>query len=118
MANPTWPNTLPAYVVESGYQERFQDQNAESQMDTGPAKVRRRFTKAIRFIGVSMNMTTEQAAAFDTFWETTCKGGSIPFDWVHPRTRAATTFRFRNPAPTYTPFGGINVTVNFTIEVV
>ena len=118
MANPTWPNTLPAYVTESGFNEQFQDQNTESTMDTGPAKIRRRFTKAIRFITCNLNMTKEQAEAFDTFWGTTCKGGSLPFDWVHPRTQVATTFRFRNPAPKYSVFGSTNVTVNFTLEVV
>lgn len=118
MPNATWPNTLPAYVLESGFQERLQDQVVESQMDSGPAKIRRRFTKAIRFFACQMLMTPEQTTTFETFWQTTLKGGSLPFDWVHPRTRAATTFRFRSPAPTYSVVGGINVVASFTLEVV
>lgn len=117
MPNASWPNTLPAYVQEGGYQERFQDQTIESQMDTGPAKVRRRFTKPIRFLSFQMLMTQAQVTDFETFWATTVKGGSLPFDWVHPRTRAATTFRFRNPAPSYATVGGINAMVSFTLEV-
>lgn len=117
MPNATWPNTLPAYVQEGGYQEKFQDQTIESQMDSGPAKIRRRFTKNLRFLGISMLMTSAQVTDFETFWQTTLKGGSLPFDWVHPRTRVATTFRFRNPAPTFSTTGGINVTANFTLEV-
>lgn len=118
MPNPTWPSSLPAYMVEGGYQEKFQDQNVESQMDSGPAKIRRRFTKAIRYISCTLNLTASQVSDFETFWQTTCKGGSIPFDWVHPRTRSATTFRFRNPAPSYSVYGGTNVAVSFTLEVV
>ena len=117
MPNPTWPNTLPAYVTESGFNEQFQDQNTESTMDTGPAKTRRRFTKAIRFITCNLNMTAEQVDTFETFFRTTTKGGSLPFDWVHPRTQASTTFRFRNPAPKYSVFGSTNVTATFTLEV-
>jgi hypothetical protein len=115
---PAWPSTLPAYVQEGGYQERFQDQKLESSMDTGPAKLRRRFTKQIRFIGVQMLMTESQVTDFEAFYFTTLKGGVLPFDWVHPRTRSATTFRFRNPSPTYGVTGGVNVLVNFTLEVV
>lgn len=118
MANPVWPGTLPSYLQEPGYQEKFQDQTVESQMDTGPAKIRRRFTKAIRFIQASMLLTADQVSAFETFWVTTCKGGSIPFDWVHPRTQSTTTFRFRSPAPAYQTVGGVNVQVTFTLEVV
>lgn len=115
---PAWPSSLPAYVQEGGYQEKFQDQNVESQMDTGPAKIRRRFTKAIRFFSVSMQMSPSQVTDFETFWQTDCKGGSVSFTWVHPRTRSAATFRFRNPAPSYSVFGGINVMVNFTMELI
>lgn len=115
---PSWPSSLPAYVQEGGYQERFQDQKLESNMDSGPAKLRRRFTKNIRFFGVQMLMTQAQVTDFETFYFTTLKGGTLTFDWVHPRTQAATTFRFRNPSPTYSVTGGINVLVNFTLEVV
>lgn len=118
MPNASWPAGLPQYVLESGYQERFQDQTIESQMDTGPAKVRRRFTKAIRFFNATVLMTAAQADTFETFWLTTLKGGSLPFDWVHPRTRAVTSFRFRKPAPNFAVVGGVNVQVSFVLEVV
>lgn len=113
---PSWPNTLPQFALESGYQEDTQDQTIETQMEAGPAKIRRRFTKEIRTYEIQMMMTQAQAAAFDTFWQTDCLGGSISFDWVNPRTRAATTFRFRLPAPRRTVFGGSNVLVSFKLE--
>jgi hypothetical protein len=118
MPNPTWPATLPQFVLEGGYQESLQDQTIETQMEAGPAKIRRRFTKSLRRFQMSLMLTSAQAATFETFWQTTCKGGSIPFDWVHPRTRVATAMRFRNPAPQFTSFGGINVIAQFNVEII
>ena len=119
MANPTWPGTLPQYVQEGAYNESIQDQTVESPMDTGPAKIRRRFTKSLRKFSISLMMTSAQVDTFETFWQTTVKGGSIPFDWVHPRTRAAATLRFRNPAPSYNVNGGgAAIIANFTVEII
>lgn len=118
MPNPTWPTTLPQYVLESGYQETTQDQTTETQMEAGPAKIRRRFTKSLKKFQVSMFLTSAQATTFETFWQTTCKGGSIPFDWKHPRTQAAATLRFRTPAPQYSVSGGVNVIVQFNMELI
>lgn len=116
MANPTWPTTLPQYVLEGGYSERVQNQITETEMETGPAKIRRRFTKSLRRFEMQMMMTQAQAVAFETFWQTTCKGGSIPFDWKSPRSQAAATFRFRNPAPAFSVTGGTTVVVQFAVE--
>lgn len=118
MANPTWPVTLPQYVLEGGYQEQLQDQTIETQMEAGPAKIRRRFTKSLRRFQINLLMNSTQAAAFETFWQTTCRGGSIPFDWKNPRTQAAATMRFRNPAPQFSSVGGVNVMVQFNVEVI
>lgn len=116
---PTWPGTLPQYVQESGYREEIQDQTVESAMDTGPAKIRRRFTKSLRKFTISMQMTAAQVTTFETFWQTTVAGGSLSFDWVHPRTRAAATMRFRNPAPAITTIGaGASSVVQFTLEII
>jgi hypothetical protein len=118
MPNPTWPTTLPQYVQEGAYSETIQDQTIESQMDSGPAKIRRRFTKSIRKFSISLMMTSAQVDTFETFWQSTVKGGSLPFDWVHPRTRASATLRFRNPAPNYTVNGGgAAIIVGFTLEI-
>lgn len=117
MTNPVWPTSLPQYVLESGYNEKTQDQMIETQMEAGPVKVRRRYTKPIVVINCSMMMTAAQAVTFETFWQVTTAGGTIKFDWVHPRTRASKTMRFRNPAPSMKPIGGDTVVVGFVIEV-
>lgn len=113
---PAWPATLPQFVLESGYQEQLQDQVVETQMESGPVKVRRRFTKQVRTFQCQMLMTAAQHVIFESFWQTDCLGGSISFTWVHPRTRAAATFRFRTPAPQYQTVGGVNVIATFALE--
>lgn len=113
-----WPTTLPAFVLEDGYSETLNDQSVESQTDTGNPKIRRRTTKLIQTFDVTIQMTTSQRADFLTFWNTTLAGGTLTFDWVHPLTRAATTFRFRKPPPVFSSVGGTLVRCRFKIETV
>ena len=116
---PTFPATLPQFVLENGYNETIQDQTVESEMDTGPAKIRRRFTKSLRRFSVQMMLTPAQTTTFETFWQNDCKGGSVSFDWVHPRTRAAAVMRFRNPAPQIQTMGsGAANVVSFNLEII
>lgn len=113
----TWPNTLPQYVLQNGFQESIQDQTLESQMDSGPAKIRRRFTQPLRKITAQMLLTASQRDTFEYFWGTTLQGGSLTFTWVHPITQSSATMRFRNPAPSYSAMGGNSYQVNFVLEV-
>ena len=106
MANAVWPTDLPQYALESGYQESLEDQTIETQMDSGPAKVRRRFTTGYRKYQLVIQMSAAQMEIFETFFLETLQGGSLPFDWLHPRTRAPKTFRFRRPPPSISPIGG------------
>lgn len=111
----SWPTGLPDYVLESGYGEQFPKNTVETEMESGPPKVRRRFTKVFRKFSVSMIMTAEQATVFEAFYYTTCNCGTISFDWVHPRTRANMTLRFTGAPPSYQPYSGIYVRVAFSL---
>lgn len=96
---PAWPATLPQHLQEAGYRESLGKQSIETPMDTGPAKIRRRTTRMPRMINGTIAMTSAQATLFEAFYETDCAGGSLTFTWVHPRTRAPATLRFRDPPP-------------------
>jgi hypothetical protein len=64
-------------------------------------------------------MTAAQYSIFNDFRLNTLGGGALSFDWVHPITRAATTFRFRKPAPSVRSQGsGQVMIVTFVIETV
>lgn len=106
MANAVWPPTLPSYVLEQGYQENLPDNNIESSVEAGAAKVRPRFTAKFQKITCTVQMDPTQSATFRDFFNTTLLMGSLPFDWVHPSTRQAVTFQFRKPVPQAASQGG------------
>lgn len=99
MANASWPASLPSYVLEQGYSEQIADQFIETQMEAGSPKRRRRYTRNNRVFTVSMAMDETTSQTFENFYDTTLAGGSLPFDWVHPRRRTTMTFQFRHPVP-------------------
>jgi len=106
MPNPIWPVTLPALGLRAGFAESAPDQALETPMDAGPGKTRRKATGTARPIKLSIRVTAAQLSIFETFFLTTLAAGTLPFDWVSPRTQAAATLRFRKPAPAYVPLGG------------
>lgn len=104
MANPTWPSTLPEPVLDSISYSPWQN-TIRSQMDSGPPKMRRRFTAAGEDVTVVLILTPAQKDALDTFIRTTLKD-VLPFDWYEFRAAEQTvaTYRFKQ-RPAYTPWG-------------
>lgn len=96
-----WPGTLPQTPLYAGYEEKTPDLLVRTEMDTGPAKVRRRATAGVREITWPTVLTTAQVATLETFYITTLAGGSLTFTVAHPRTAVGSTWRFVEP-PTYT----------------
>jgi hypothetical protein len=118
---PAWPTSgsFPQLVLQAGYKDTQPDTTIRTQMDAGPAKVRQRFTAAVRPVSATVRMTEAQTATFDTFFRTGCGGGSIPFTWSDPRTGATgTTFRFvKPPEITQDSIGGNNFTASLELEI-
>lgn len=102
---PAWPNTLPQLVMTSGYQEAYPWAVLRTEMDAGPAKVRRRSTAAPRPITAQIRCSSAQLADFESFVATDLAGGALAFTWVEPRTQSAASFRLRE-APGYVPSAG------------
>jgi hypothetical protein len=84
-------------------------------MDTGPAKVRRRFTTPITDFQVVQYMSKTQYADLDTFYHSTLAGGALKFEWQHPRTGTTMNFRFIEP-PSTAPTDGEDVQVTMKLE--
>ena len=97
MPTIVWPLGLPQRPSVGGYQERFAETTLRTPMEAGAAKVRRRFTAAPRQIELSFRMTPSQVALVRTFYEDTTGGGTLSFDWMHPRDGSAASFRFMEP---------------------
>lgn len=115
MANAVWPPSLPPQVLLAGYAEAPPETVLRTQMDAGPAKLRSRTTAAPRPIGGAVVLTSAQLATLDGFYVATLSGGALPFDWQHPRTLAAATFRFLSP-PQYTALGGGHWQASLSLE--
>lgn len=116
MAYVSWPSTLPQYLMASDYQEAFSTNSLETATDGGATKSRARFTRRADTFDCAMIMTPAQVAILETFYYTTLAKGTLPFAWVHPRTRAAMNFKFRTPAPKLTDWDGIDSKVGFKLE--
>ena len=96
MAAVAWPAALPDSPL-LGHAEDFPDLVQRTEMDAGPAKLRRRFTDTARLVQFPVLLTDAQAAALESFYVTTLAGGALRFSLRHPRTNAVREFRFTAP---------------------
>jgi hypothetical protein len=92
-----WPAALPQRVLASDYEEQQPETLLRTQMDAGPAKVRRRFTAAPRPLWVMLRMTSAQVELFEAFVREDLQDGALPFGWVHPRTQEPAMLRLTAP---------------------
>jgi len=117
MAIPAWHVDLPQKLFVIGYSGAFPDITIQSDMDAGPAKVRRRFTSGIEPVSGTMIMSAAQFATFSTFYNTTLLGGSLRFSWTRPPAHTvACEMRFTKP-PEWTVIdpGKYEISLSFEI---
>ncbi len=79
MAVPSWPGELPQRVLVDGYSEKQRDGRLFSRTQSGPGKVRRRYSSAVLQVSASLVVTYAQKSRFERFWEEETAGGSLPF---------------------------------------
>lgn len=97
MASVIWPPSLPQTQFMPLVLRR-QPNVIATQMDIGPAKLRKRSTKVRFETDVNMELTGAQLETFWTFWSN-IGDGALPFDWERPDTDATVEMRFRNGMP-------------------
>ncbi len=110
-----WPTSLPAPALNS-LQESPPDNVIRSNMDKGPAKLRRRTTANIRPISFAMVLTAAEVVILDSFYTDDTFSGSEEFDYNHPRTGVACTARFVAP-PEYSEREGAAYNVGVSLEI-
>lgn len=112
-----WPSSvLPAKPLRVGsISETTPNIVVRTQMDAGPAKVRRRFTAGVRPFKLGLNLNSTELDFFDTFFVTTLQGGALSFNWTHPRSSSTGEFRFVGQ-PVYSPLGSTLYHVEFDVE--
>lgn len=105
MANAIWDPTLPQDVLVEAFEETFPNGLVRTQMETGPAKQRRRFTATTQTVKCEQEMSRAQVESLLTMFRDTLAMGALPVDWVNARTLVTTTFRFTAP-PVVRPMPG------------
>lgn len=98
-----WPSTLPEWQLPLSLQAK--SGVIRTEMDTGPAKVRKRFTAVPVGFQTEMSITGSQRTTLDTFFHDTLGEGALSFDRPDPRTDLTESFRFLAP-PQYRQIAG------------
>lgn len=98
MATIQWPAWLPSAPL-LGHLEQLPTLTLSTQMDTGAAKKRRRFTAGAAPMDVPLRLTDAQKETLKAFWRDDLEGGALAFDFTHPTTKATVEMRFRGDDP-------------------
>lgn len=77
---PTWPSSLPVISTLEGYAIEPADAVAETDMEVGAPRARRRFTQPLTRYSLAVPMERDQFAAFETFHQHTLAAGAEWFD--------------------------------------
>ena len=88
----------------AGFQETPQNVIVRSQVDSGPAKTRRRTTAGVINLEMQFRMTTAQLITFRAFYLTDLQAGALSYTWKHPITGVNGAFRMVEP-PRMAPAG-------------
>lgn len=111
----TWPSTLPSPAINT-FSEAPPNNIIRSSMDKGYDKVRRRTTASIRPISFTLKLTDDQVTIIDDFYNDETVGGSLSFDYIHPRTGATVEARFAEP-PSYQSNENVIYDVSVSLEI-
>lgn len=90
-----WPSTLPqqAYTDE-GPTAQGQSNVIRTPMNTGPAKIRRRFTAIAEDVTLQLEISEAELAVLEDFIKNIL-GETLPFNWKNPYKDAPAVFRFK-----------------------
>lgn len=94
MASQVWPPGLPQAPRLAELVETPPNLVVRSEMDVGPAKVRRRAVAGVTTWQMALNITRDQRALLLDFFRVTLLEGALAFDWRNPVTHAPAEFRF------------------------
>lgn len=95
--------SVPEVPLIDGFSEVPQDGTLRSSVDSGPPKVRQRFTALTTAYDLAYGCTAIQKQILDDFYRRVARGGSLAFNWPHPHGYTCEA-RFSGP-PQYVPDG-------------
>lgn len=111
----SFPGTLQQLLNEAGFTQQLGNTSIRSDMETGLAKVRQRYTKPVDTFNCTIDLERDDYNTLITFYRTTLSGGTKTFNYNHPMTGIQSEFRFTQP-PNMKPKGGLWFTVSMVWE--
>lgn len=115
-ADIVWPLLLPQDPLLDGWQENLPDNTLRTEMEQGPAKLRRRSTAASGRMTLQFLLSGSEGGVLDHFYTATLASGTKAFRMGHPRRGDMMTCRFMSP-PEYTAVNGAYCRARLTLEV-
>ena len=102
---PAWPASLPQRPLADGFRETPPTLVARSQTDLGPPRVRRRATAGVTRVALAFRFSNAQLATFRAFLDQDLQNRALAFQWAHPITGVAGSWRIADE-PVYEPIAG------------
>ena len=94
MTNITWPSSLPQVIRLEGLSAQRKSNVIRTQMDTGPQKVRRRYTAITKEFTGSVVLTENQRELLEDWYQNIIGDGALRFVMKDPQTLQPAEFRF------------------------
>ena len=110
-----WPTSLQQLVNADSFNLKKGSTTIRSDVDIGPAKVRRRMTKSTDTVTVGFNLTKAEYLIHEEFYDIDLNGGVNAFEFKNPITQVVEVYRY-NSEPEYKSIGGVNFVVNMQWE--
>ena len=111
-----WPESLPQSPLLDGWQETLPDNTLRTEMEQGPAKLRRRSTAASGRMNLQFLLSAADCTLLDMFYSDTLAGGVSAFQMPHPRRSVMIACRFTAP-PEYAAVNGGYCRARLSLEV-
>lgn len=110
-----WPVSLQDKVESDSFQLQLGETRIKSEVDIGPVKYRRRFTKPIDIFQVSILLkNSTEYNTFYNFFDVDLNGGITEFTFNHPITGVSSNYRFVDPPSLRSLGAGVfSVTMNW-----
>ena len=98
MASISWPSPFPDPISDD-FNSEFPSGVIRTKMDSGPEKVRLRYTAVPERMKVSYWVSYDEYLVFRTFFLYTSKHGSLRFNYTHPLLHTTVEARFTDTPP-------------------
>ena len=96
---PSWPVTLPQDFLRDSFSRSPQPNVVSFGTEVGPGKQRRRSTARTKPHTVSLQLTLDQARAFEEFFEDDLQDGALPFQMTDPFAGDFANWRIETGTP-------------------